>query len=302
MGRRRKLSFIKSLRNYVVYLLFELFAIWVKRIYLFGRVRRRALGNLRLALGSEKSEEERKRICRDVFKNIGKDLMEVSRPLDYEDSYLKTLARLEGKEYLDQALKEGKGVIAISAHLGNFPLMAVRLVNEGYPLSIVAKITKNPKTMKSLSSYINAIGIELIPDKPRMVCVARCVKTLKENRILMIQIDLNAPITEAWVDFFGYLVPTYKGPVVLSFRTGAPIVPMFIIRNAHQHHKITIHPSCDLHVTEDRQQDMTFNTAQLTKMVEAVIREHPEQWWWVHHRFKRARDIQTGKSIFPKHP
>jgi KDO2-lipid IV(A) lauroyltransferase len=253
-------------------------------------------------LGSEKSEEEIKRICRDVFKNIGKDLMEVSRSLDYEDSYLKTLVGLEGKEYLDQALKEGKGVIAISAHLGNFPLMAVRLAHEGYSLSIVVKITKHPNLIKSITSLMNAAGMEVIPDKPRKTCVTQCLKALKENRILMIQIDLNAPTTEAWVDFFGHLVPTYKGPVVFSFRTNAPIVPMFIVQNAHQGHHITIHPRFDLGITEDRQWNITFNTARLTKMLEAVIREHPEQWWWVHQRFKRARDIQTGKSIFLTHP
>jgi KDO2-lipid IV(A) lauroyltransferase len=228
-------------------------------------------------------------------------MMENSRYLEYEDSYLKTLVRFEGKEYLDKALKQGKGVIALTAHLGNFPLMFARLVKEGYPLTIVARESKNPKIVKFITSLKDTIGMESIPLKPKMTCVARCLKALKENRILMIHIDLNAPATEAWVDFFGYLVPTFKGPVVFSFRTGVPIIPMFITRK-HHYHNIIIHPPFDLNITGDRQQDITSNIARLTKIVEATIREYPEQWWWALPRFKRARDTQTGESLFAKHP
>jgi KDO2-lipid IV(A) lauroyltransferase len=76
---------------------------------------------------------------------------------------------------------------------------------------------------------------------------------------------------------------------------------MFIIRNLDAHHKITIHPAFELTTTGNIQEDITSNIASLTRIVEAVIREHPEQWWWVHRRFKRARNIRTGESLFPKH-
>lgn len=319
MRRRKRFSLIKSLEIYLVHLLFKLWIFWVRHLsikslgfygeklgtialYLLRKPRKIALNNLHLALGSEKSEEEIKQICRDIFKNIGRDMMETSRCPEYGDSYFKTLVRLEGKEYLDTALKQGKGVIALSAHLGNFPLMCVRLANEGYPLSIVNRLSKNLKIVKLITSVTDTFGLELIPLKPPMTCVARCFKALKENRILMVHIDLNAPVTEAWVDFFGYLVPTFKGPVVFSLRTGAPILPMFTIRNPDSHHKIIIYPPFGLNTTGNAQQDITSNIAQLTKIVEATIRQYPEQWWWVLRRFKRARDIQTGESLFPKHP
>ena len=318
MSRGKGFSFKKSLEIYLVYFGFKLWTLWVKHLpleslgfygeklgtiafYLLRRPRRIALKNLHLALGKEKSAEEIKRICLDSFKNIGKDMMLNLRGLEYADSYIKTLARLEGKEYLDKALKQGKGVIALSAHLGNFPLMIVRLIKEGYPLTIVARESKNPKIIKFLTSFKAAFGIKSIPIKPKITCVARCLKALKENRILMIQIDLNAPRTEAWVDFFGYLVPTFKGPAVFSIRTGAPIIPMFITRNSQQHN-IIIHPPFELNTSGNSQQDITSNTAQLTKIVEHIIREHPEQWWWGQPRFKRARDIQTGESLLDKHP
>lgn len=259
-----------------------------------------ALGNLHLALGKEKGPEEIERICRNSFQNIGKDMLEISRCFNFEESYLKRLVRLEGKEHIDDALRAGTGVIALTAHLGNFPLMNVRLVNEGFPLSLVARDPENPKVAKMIASYRDSFGMESIPDKPRMTCVSKSLKALKQNRILSLQIDQNAPATECWVDFFGYLVPTFKGPVIFSLRTGAPILPMFIVRNPDSLHKIIIYPPYQLSITGNMEEDISSNIARLTKIVEKAIREYPEQWWWIHRRFKRARDIQTGERLFFK--
>ncbi len=316
--RRKKSSLKKSLQNELVYFGFKLWTLWSKHLsldslgsygeklgiiafYLLRRARRIGLNNLNLALGREKSEKEIKQICRESFKNIGKDMMETIRCLEYMDGYIKTHVRLEGKEYLDKALKQGKGVIALSAHIGNFPLMSARLAKEDYPLSVIARDSKNPKILKFMTSFRSALGIGSVPFKPKMTCVTQSFKALKENRILMLQIDLNAPSTEVWVDFFGYLVPTFKGPIVYSLRTGAPILPMFITRNSDSLHKVIIHPPFEANTTGNIQQDITSNIAQLTKIIEAVIREHPEQWWWVLQRFKRARDPKTGERIFLKH-
>jgi KDO2-lipid IV(A) lauroyltransferase len=316
MGRKK--SFLKRIFEiHLGYVLFRLWAFWVGHLsieslefygeklgtvafYLLRKRKKIALGNLHLALGRDKNHEEIERICRDSFKNIGKDMMEITRCLDFQKSDLKMLVKLEGKKYLDHALREGNGLIALTAHFGNFPLMALRLVNEGYSLSLVARDPENPKIARMITSARDQAGMESIPDKPRMTCVSRCLRALKENRILLMQIDQNAPSTESWVDFFGYLVPTFKGPVIFSFRTGAPIVPIFVIRNLDSLHQITVHPPFKLNTTGNTQQDITTNIARLTKIVEGIIREYPEQWWWIHRRFKRARDIQTGERLFPK--
>ena len=270
--------------------------------YLSGKWRRVSLSNLNLALGQEKREEEILRIRRELFKNIGRDLTEACRLNDFEDSHFRKLARFEGKEHLDDALKEGKGVIALSGHLGNFPLMVARLATEGYPVSLVAKDPDNPKIAKAITSARHAFGMESIPAEPRLACVSRCFKALKENRVLVLQIDQNAPVTEAWVDFFGCLVPTFKGPVLFSIRTGAPILSMFISRDSNLLHRIAIHFFFKLSLTGQTEQDVTSNTARLTKIIEGAIREHPEQWLWNYRRFKRARDVKTGERLFVKHP
>jgi KDO2-lipid IV(A) lauroyltransferase len=319
VGVKKGIPVKKFLEIHFGSFLFKLYLFWVRRLsiesleswgeklgritfYFLRRRKRIALNNMKLVLGREKSREELNHIFRENLKNIGRDMMEIARCTDFEDDYFKKLVILEGKEHLDNALKNGKGVIALTAHIGNFPLMCTRLVKEGYPLSLVARDPENPEIAAALASMMKTIGMEAIPDKPRRVCVSRSFRALKKNHILLLQLDQNAPRTEAWVDFFGYLVPTFKGPVILSLRTGAPILPMFIIRNSTHSHTITVHPPFELSFTDDIEKDITTNIARLTKITEAIIREHPDQWWWFHRRFRKARDIKTGKQLFPKHP
>jgi KDO2-lipid IV(A) lauroyltransferase len=318
MVEKKRFSLGKFLEIHLGYLLFRFSTFWVKCLpveslasygeklgllafHLLRGWRRVAFANLNLAFGKEKNKEEIHWICRELFKNIVRDMLEIYRCPDFKDSYFKTLVRFEGEEHLEHALNQGKGVIALSAHLGNFPLMAARLAAEGYPSSVVTRDPENPKIAKAITSLRGAVGLETIPDQPRMACVSRCFKALKENRILLLHIDQNAPITEAWVDFFGYLVPTFKGPVLFSIRTGAPILPMFMKRNSDNLHKITIHPPFTLNITGNAEQDITSNIARLTKLIEAAIREYPEQWLWIYRRFKRARDAKTGERLFTKH-
>ena len=319
MGRAKRVSFGKSLKINLGYLLAKFWMLWVNRLrvesltfygekigllafHLLRGWRRVAFANLNLALGREKSKDEIYWICRELFKNIGRDMLEVYRCPDFKDDYFKKLVRFEGIQHLNDALSQGKGVIALSAHLGNFPLMGARLAAEGYPSSVVARDPENPKIAKAITSLRDTVGLETIPDEPRMACVSRCFKALKENRALLIQIDQNAPVTEAWVDFFGYLVPTFKGPVLFSMRTGAPILPLFMRRHSNNLHRITIHPPVALHLTGNAEQDVLSNTARLTKIIEGAIRQYPEQWLWIYRRFKRARDVKTGERLFHKHP
>ena len=316
---KRGTRFKKFLEVRLGTLFFKLFFVWVRRLaieslefwgeklgstafYILRRRRKIALQNMHLAFGREKNKGEFRQIYRTNLKNIGMNMMEVARCVDFENGYLKGLVQLEGKEYLDHALTNKKGVICLTAHIGNFPLMCTRLVKEGYPLSLVARDPENAEVAAALASVMITIGMEAIPDKPRRTCVSRSLKALKKNRILLLQIDQNAPRTESWVDFFGYLVPTFNGPVVLSLRTGAPILPMFILRNSTHSHTITIHPPFELSFTGDIEKDITTNIARLTKITEAVIREYPDQWWWFHRRFRKARDMKTGKKLFPKNP
>ena len=269
----------------------NLFAAVVGRtgFYLVVRYRRIVLNNLKMAFGTSKTEKEYRDIAKTVYQDMIKNAFEVAKLFHAEPSLVKELVTVSGLEHLDTALSQGKGVVAVSAHMGNFTIIGPRLIEEGYPFSLVLRDPKDEMLAKALRDLRNNVGIESIPVNPRRTCIAKSLACLKRNGILFLQIDQNASSQDLWVDFFGWKVPTFKGPVVFSMRTGAPVVPMFIIRDSSGHHQLTIKPPYPLERTDNQEDDILFNTTSLTKLIESYIEQYPSQWWWFHRRWKKAR-------------
>jgi len=259
--------------------------------YLMKRRRQIAYNNLRIAFGTLKTERECYEIVKIVFRDTVKNALELAKLACTDPNFLKEIVSIEGLEHLDKALRQGKGIVALSAHMGNFPIIGSRLILEGYRFSLIARDPKDKILAKTLLDLRTKLGLDSISDKPRKMCVAKSLATLKRNNILFLQIDQNASSQDLWVDFFGWLVPTFRGPVVFSMRTGAPIIPMFMIRDAPNHHKLIIKQPFKLNSTENREKDILHNTARLTKLIESYIKHYPTQWWWFHRRWKRAKKI-----------
>ena len=254
-----------------------------------GKYRNIVYHNLQIAFGTAGDTKDHKAIAQVVFCETAKNALELAKLPFTEPSFIKRLMSVDGLEHLERALNRGRGAVAVSAHMGNFLLIGPRLVAEGYPFSVVLRDPKDSILAGTLSDIRTALGLESIPVNPRTVCIAQSLSCLKRNGILFLQIDQNASSQDLWVDFFGRLVPTYKGPVVLSMRTGAPLIPLFTIRDAADHHKLIINPPLELEATGDRDRDIFTATVQLTKIIESYIRQYPAQWWWFHRRWKKAR-------------
>ncbi len=257
--------------------------------YLVGKYRRIAIRNLRYAFGDQPSEAELKKIYRDCLEDIGKNFMEVMYCFGLSAAQIKQKIALSGSEHLDKALAEGRGVIAFSAHVGNFILIGPRLIAEGYPFSVVARDPKNARIAQLFRDMRQRFGIGSIPDKPKKECIMQSLRCLRDNGVLFLQIDQNADATDPWVDFFGWLVPTFKGPVVFSLRTGALVLPFFMIRQRDNRLKLVIEPPISLLKADDKEEEIKQNVALLTKVTEQHIRKYPEQWWWLHRRWKKAK-------------
>ncbi len=260
-------------------------------VFLFwGKRKKIVLKNLELALGKERSERELRDIFKSSIENIGKGILETIRYPHLSFEQIDKIISVEGKEHLDGALEAGKGVIALSAHLGNFTLIGKKMSSLGYQFSVIFRNPENKKIAQLARDLIRQIGTNGIPDKPRKICVSQSIKMLRNNGILFLQIDQNTRAKSGvFVDFFGYSVPTFTGPVVMALRTGAAIVPIFIVRNDDNTHKIIIDPPVKLELSGDKDRDIVANIARLTKISESYIRRYPEQWWWVHRRFRKAK-------------
>jgi len=247
--------------------------------------------NLHTALEKEKKKEEIEGIYQGFFREIGKGVAEL---IFLFGSLKKTriieMVTIEGRKNLDDALAKGKGVIGVSAHFGNFPLLCAKLVAEGYPLSAIVRRPRNKNLARLFTATSEDMGIGFIADKPRMNSAKRALGCLKRNNILFLLIDLNVSSGrgKVYVDFFGKTVPTPTSPVSLAIRTGSSILPMFIIRESYGRHKIIIEPLIDLEASDNQQRDITINIARLTKIIESYIRKYPTQWWWLHQRWRKA--------------
>jgi len=254
-----------------------------------------AFRNLRFVFGGEKSEAEIKRMLKSVVNELAKNYWELIALYRNRARGIRDAVRIEGKENLAGALEQGKGVIAVSAHLGNFAIVCGRLTAEGYKYSAVAQQANDMRVTRYFSDIWRKQGMDIIPSSS--VGAARSsLKALRENRVLGLYVDQNRAHDGIFVDFFGRPAATTPGPALLAARTGAPIVPLFITRQPDGSHTITIHPPLGMQATGNDREDILANTRKITGVVEEQIRKYPAQWWWFHNRWKTRPEGEKKKT------
>ena len=262
--------------------------------------KRIARESLQIALGREKTLPEIKEIERSCFLNIGEGMLEMLYYMAHPKK-IKEKIILEGEEHLHKALKEGSGVIAITAHFGNFPLMMLYFATGGYPTNTIMRPARDQGLEEYLLRRRTEVGLKTVYTIPRRECVQNSLKVLRNNEILFIPLDQNfGGEGGVFVDFFGQKAATATGPVVFSLRTKAPILLMFIVRQKDNRHKIIIEPPVLLEDKGDEQETILINTARITQMIERYIRQYPDHWGWMHRRWKSRPQGETPELISPE--
>jgi KDO2-lipid IV(A) lauroyltransferase len=254
--------------------------------FLSRRYRKITLNNLKLAFGNRRNQTELIAIARETYINLGKGLSEGAGFIRFSHREMRELIRLEGKENLEAALGNGKGVIGFSAHLGNFGLLGARLAAEGYPFSLVLRDPEVEQIAEIFHLYLGHHGVGVIPALPRKRATIELLKHLRRNEIVCIFGDQRELRAGVFVDFFSHPAGTATGPVVLAMRTGASILPMFSIREPDDKHVVIIEPVLELSSTGNREKDIYTNTARLTGIIENYVKRFPAQWFWLHQRWK----------------
>jgi len=265
-------------------------------VYLIiGRHRRIAINSLSTAF-PQMPLKEKKKLAHFCFVFMAQSALEVLSFVN-NPSYLKNI-RLEGRENLEKALEKKKGVLLLTAHLGNFPLMLFKLAREGYPINIVAR----PMRDKNTDNYVNNLrakaGVKTIFSYPRKACVSDILKALRSNEIVMIQMDQNFGTGGVWVKFFDKLAATAVGPITLALRTKAAVVPVYMVREGRGRHQLNIFPAEELIIKKDKNEAILLNAIKFTRIIENWIRKFPFQWAWVHRRWKSRPSEQIKASKF----
>jgi len=269
---------------------------WVARsvFFLWKKRRNVILENLRLAFGSRLDQKEMDRLYYGFLANMGRGSMEALALRSLPDRFFHNI-EVTGLDHLDEALKKGKGVIAVSAHLGNFALIGRKLSLLGYRFNYLVRNPHNRWSERMFRWLGETGGVKLIPDKPKNLCLKRSIECLKNGEILFILSDVSALSGGIDVDFFGHQVPTFKGPVTLSMRSGAALLPMFIVWDGKGGQEIIIEPSLPLMREGRLEEDIRKTTSHIAKLVEGYIEKYPAQWWWIHRRWKRRRKKETDR-------
>jgi KDO2-lipid IV(A) lauroyltransferase len=252
--------------------------------FLIGGARRKTQHNLKLAFSEEMDAKKLKRLARQVFENVGKNVADAIRLKKMKWKDIEKITEIEGLEYFDQAYRAGKGVIGFTGHIGNFELMAAYFSLRGYKLSVVGREVYDPRLDRLLVENRESVGLENIPSS---VGIKPILKVLRAGKFLGVLADQDSSrVRGVFVNFFGRPARTPVGPTLLAYKTGSPIVPIAIVRIDSNRYKIIVRPPVDLVFSDDREKDIIDVTQRCTQVLESIILEYPDQWLWMHNRWK----------------
>ncbi|MCC6741613.1 MAG: lysophospholipid acyltransferase family protein [Planctomycetia bacterium] len=191
-----------------------------------------------------------------------------------------------GEENLRAARALGKGVVAVSAHLGNWEVGAAVLGHLGYPPTWLLRPIENPALQEAINAIRATAGIRVIT---KWGGLREAIHVLRRGEVLAMLVDQDARDQGVFVPFFGKEASTLKSPALLSLRTGAPIVPFAALRQPDGSFVVEIAEGFVPEGSADQEADLARATAKFTRTIEEWIRKHPEQWLWVHRRWKTQR-------------
>jgi len=249
-----------------------------------GRLRRVGLRNLALAF-PEMPEPERRRLLRGEFISLGRQLAEVCLFPRYTRENVSRTIVYDGFENFERAYARGKGVLFLTGHIGAWELSAFAHSLNGHPLSIVMRSLDNPYIDRFLQSYRTMHGNRTV-DKDDFV--RGLLGAMRAGETVGILMDTNmTPPQGVFVDFFGIPACTASGLARIALRTDAAVVPGFTVWDEKRRKYILrFNPAIELIRTADNESDIVANTAKFTKAIEEIIRQYPDQWLWVHRRWK----------------
>jgi KDO2-lipid IV(A) lauroyltransferase len=242
-----------------------------------------AINNISRAFDWEPQTDEVLRIARQVFNNLGNMVFEIAWASRHSPEFLRRHFRISGSEHYYRAIKKGRGVLLLTAHMGNWELFTIIAHMAG----IQANVVYRPLDSQALDDAVKKIrcrfGAELIPTKR---AIFKIVKALKRNECVALLMDQNVDwYNGVYVDFFGRRACTNKGMAVMALRTEAPVIPIFMLREGLGF-RAEVCPEIPLVKTGDKQKDIELNTEKYNQAIEKIVRQYPDQWFWVHQRWK----------------
>ena len=248
------------------------------------RLRRVARRNLDLAMPGL-SAAERRRIVRGVFRNLSRMLAEFAHFPRYSRDNVASVITFDGFENYAAAMARGRGVLYLTGHLGAWELGAFAQSVYGHPLHVVIRALDNLYLNNLVNRYRALAGNRIIEKRDFLRGI---LEALRNNQAVGILMDQNSsPAEGVFVDFFGVPACTSAGMAKIALRTGAAVVPAFAFwEKSRGKYRLRFDPALELVSTGDTERDVAANTQLFTRVLEDYIRLYPDQWLWIHRRWK----------------
>jgi Kdo2-lipid IVA lauroyltransferase/acyltransferase len=244
----------------------------------------RTIKHLTLAFGQEKSAAEIKKLSRDVFVMIAKNVGDVFRHMHVATlEELNEFVVMKGFENFEAANARGRGVIFVACHMGAFEFQITSMALRKLNFMVIGKSLNDKRLNDMMWKHRNRNGTNAVE---RDKATFPMLKVLKSGGSVALLIDQDTKVKSTFVDFFGTPASTPIGPALLALKTGAAVLPAFSHLGADGKQHIEILPEIPLRNTGNEEEDIQFNTQVYTNIIEARIRQYPSQWVWMHERWK----------------
>ncbi len=246
-----------------------------------ARQRKRALAQMQESLNIPAGQAET--IVKNLFLNLGRTFLEVMYIPSLTPEKIKHYVTIENKHYLANAVAEGRGVVFLTAHIGNWEWLGAALSMEGFPMTSVIKRQPNDQHTRILNEYRQMVGIEIFARGTTELVGA--AKALRKGKILGFLADQDAGGNGVFINFLGKMASTPLGPAVFAKKFKCPVIPAFIIRKPEGGHRVMIHPPLYYQNTGNEAEDLYNLTLSMTQIIEDTIKQYPDQWLWFQKRW-----------------
>ena len=235
----------------------------------------------------ELSAEQREQLAIASYRHLGRTTIETALlPGFSRQRIINLFDSVDGWSLVEERLARGKGLIAVTGHLGNWELGGAYVAARGLPIDVVARHMANPLFDRYLTRTRQKLGMTVVHDEQ---AVRRLPRSLRDGRVVAVVMDQGAVgLASTWVPFFGRFAKTPRGPAVFALRLGTPIVFGAAIRKPSGQYQLTFEP-IDVPPTGDREADVDRIVAAYTEVLERWVRRTPEQYLWHHRRWKHQR-------------
>ncbi len=251
--------------------------------YSLGIRREVSLGHLRRIFGDERSEAELDRIARESYRNFGRMTFEYGRFPRLTKALIDRTVTVTGEEHLRSALERGRGALLVAGHFGNWE-MAATLAKMGHPLTFLVGEQHNRLVDGLMNRLRQGLGVGTVPLTGSLLGVFRA---LRNNRIVALLSDQDAGRSGVFVDFLGMQASTPYGPGRLALKTGAPLLPGMAVRHGAGSHELVICSPVDPPPPGTSEDEAVRHYTQgYTSVLEDFVRRYPEQYFWMHKRWK----------------